>query len=74
MWPGWNVVPFLTDDVVRVVGHVNVSLVVGVVSNLVDVAADPSWARRLGDAITAGFALVVLLQLVTVFPFDLGTG
>lgn len=72
--PGWGVVPFLTDDFARVVGVVNVSLLVGVVANLAYVAADPSWLRRLGDAITAAFALVVLLQLVTVFPFDLGTG
>lgn len=72
--PGWGVVPFLTDDFARVVGVVNASLLVGVVTNLLYVVADPSWARRLGDAITAAFALVVLLQLVTVFPFDLGAG
>lgn len=72
--PGWGIVPFLTDDFGRVVGVVNASLLFGVVSNLVYVAADPVWARRLGDAITATFALVVLLQLVTVFPFDLGAG
>ena len=72
--PGWEIVPFLTDDFARVVGYVNASLVVGVVTNLVYVAADPWWARRLGDAITAAFALIVLLQLVAVFPFDLGTG
>jgi hypothetical protein len=71
--PGWGIVPFLTDDFARVVGVVNASLLVGVVSNLVYLAADPVWLRRLGDAITAAFALVVLLQLVTVFPFDLGT-
>ncbi len=72
--PGWGIVPFLTEDFARVVGVVNASLLVGVITNLVFVAADPMWLRRLGDAITAAFALVVLLQLVTVFPFDLGTG
>lgn len=72
--PGWAIVPFLTEDFARVVGVVNASLLVGVVANLVFVAADPIWVRRLGDAITTAFALVVLLQLVTVFPFDLGAG
>lgn len=72
--PGWAVLPFLTDDFARVVGLVNVSLSIGVASNLAYVAADPSWARRLGDAITAAVSLVVLLQLVTVFPFEFGAG
>ena len=71
--PGWEVVPLLTEDFVRVVGFVNASLLVGVLLNAGFLLADPVWARRLGDAITSGFALAVLLQLVTVFPFDLGT-
>ena len=70
--PGWQAAPFLTADFARVVGFVNLSLLVGAGVNLGYVVADPEWARRLGDALTAAIALGVLLQLLTVFPFDLG--
>ncbi|TVR22597.1 MAG: hypothetical protein EA387_08580 [Nitriliruptor sp.] len=70
--PGWEAWPFLTADFARVVGFVNVSLLVGAAVNLGYVVADPEWAKRLGDAVTAAIALGVLLQLLTVFPFDLG--
>lgn len=70
--PGWQAVPFLTAEFTRVVGLVNLSLAAGVAVNLGYVVADPEWAKRLGDAITAAIALVVLLQLLTIFPFDLG--
>ena len=70
--PGWEVLPFLTEDFTRVVGFVNLSLLVGAAVNLAYVVADPAWAKRLGDAVTAAIALGVLLQLLAVFPFDLG--
>jgi len=70
--PGWEALAFLTAEFSRVVGFVNLSLLVGAVVNLGYVLADPQWAKRLGDAVTAAIALGVLLQLLTVFPFDLG--
>ena len=33
-WPGWEVVPFLTDETPRVLGWVTASLVVGVQPSL----------------------------------------
>lgn len=69
--PGWRWVPYLTDDFTAVLGLVNLSLVAGAVANIVYVLADPRWLRRLGDALTAAISAVVLLQLATVFPFDL---
>jgi hypothetical protein len=70
--PGWEALPLLTSEFGRVVGFVNLSLLVGAAVNLGYVVADPQWAKRLGDAVTAAIALGVLLQLLTVFPFDLG--
>ena len=70
--PGWEALAFLTAEFSRVVGFVNLSLLVGAAVNLGYVLADPQWAKRLGDAVTAAIALGVLLQLLTVFPFDLG--
>ena len=68
-WPGWQAVPFLTDDFDRVVGLLNVSFVVHGLAQLTYAAADPPWLRGLGDAITsaigiAGSAIAVLVGLV----------
>lgn len=67
--PGWRWVPFLSDDFAGVVGVMTLSFALGVVANLVYVALDPPWLRRLGDAVTAAAGLAVLLQLVRIFPF-----
>jgi hypothetical protein len=71
--PGWRWLPFLTEDFSRVLGLVTLSLVLGVVVNVVYVAVDPIWMKRLGDALTTAVGAVVMLQLLTVFPFDLGS-
>lgn len=68
--PGWRWLPLLSDDFSRVVGLVTLSLVVSVLVNLVYIAIDPRWMRRLGDALTAAVAFVVMLRLLQVFPFD----
>jgi hypothetical protein len=70
--PGWDAVPFLTADAGRLVGLVNVSLVLGLVCNLVYVLADPVWLTSLGGLITTGVGLVVLVRFWQVFPFDFG--
>jgi hypothetical protein len=71
--PGWQWLTFLTDDFARVVGLVTASLLVGAAPDLVYIAYDPAWVKRLGDAITAAFACVILARLWAIFPFDLGT-
>jgi hypothetical protein len=71
--PGWRWVPFLDEDFSRVLGLVTVSFVISVVINLVYVAVDPLWMKRLGDALTSAVAVVVTFQLFMVFPFDFGT-
>jgi hypothetical protein len=70
--PGWRWLPFLTEDFRLVVGLVSLSLVAGIAVNLWYLVSDPIWAKQLGDALTAALAFVVLLQLLRIFPFDLG--
>lgn len=71
--PGWRWLPILSDDFSQVVGLLTFSFVVSVVVNLVYVAFDPPWMKHLGEALTASIAAVVMLQVVVVFPFDLGS-
>lgn len=71
--PGWRWVGILTEDFGRVVGLVTASLVVGAVINLVYLLGDPAWLKRLGDAVTAGFAGVILVRLLVIFPFELSS-
>lgn len=68
--PGWQVLPFLTADTARVLGAVNASLVATIVAGLVYVVVGSRTVRALGGVVTAGFALVALLRIWRVFPFD----
>jgi hypothetical protein len=70
--PGWRWLPFLTGDFSRVVGLVTLSFVISAAVNLVYVALDPLWMKRLGDALTTAVGFVVMLQLFQIFPFDFG--
>lgn len=69
-WPGWEVLPFLTADMVLVVGLVNASIAVNLAANLVYLARDPRWLRALGDLLTTAVGLVALVRMWQVFPFD----
>jgi hypothetical protein len=71
-WPGWDVLPFLSDTTPEVLGIVNVSLVVGIILNAVYIAADPPRLRALGDVVTMSIGIAVLARIWQVFPFDFG--
>jgi hypothetical protein len=71
--PGWRWLPVLTEDFRQVVGLVTLSLLAGVAVNLWYLVSDPVWAKQLGDALTGAVAFLVMLQLIRVFPFALGT-
>jgi hypothetical protein len=67
--PGWEAVPFLTEDTRRVLVLFNLSLVTGILFNLSYVLYDaPRW-KALGDLITNGVSLAVMIRLWVVFPF-----
>ncbi|MFI7541796.1 hypothetical protein [Actinoplanes sp. NPDC049599] len=67
--PGWAAVPFLTGDTRKVLLLVNLSLVVGIVTNLVYVSHDgPGW-RAVGELVANGVALAAVARVWAVFPF-----
>jgi len=68
--PGWEVLPFLTEDTTAVLGLVNLSMAAGVVVNALWVVADPPWFHALGQLTLSGITLVAAVQILTVFPFD----
>jgi hypothetical protein len=70
VWPGWEAVPFLTEDMTEVLGLVSATIVVGIAANLVYAISDPVWVRSLGDLVTTSVGLAAAIQLWQVFPFD----
>lgn len=71
-WPGWEVVPFLTDDFSRVLGWVVAPLIAAIVANAIYLVADPTPVRALGELVVNAFGLAALIRLWQVFPFDFG--
>jgi hypothetical protein len=70
VWPGWESVPFLTDETPRVLVLLNLSLIVGVVANLAYVAFDAPWFVALGGVVTTAVGIIVLARIWVVFPFS----
>ena len=74
VWPGWDVVPFLTGDTVDVLDAVNASIVVTLAANAVYLFRDPPRVRALGDIVTTVVGLVAMVVIWRVFPLDLSSG
>lgn len=70
VWPGWRVVPFLTEDFLKVLGLLNFSLGLGVALNVVYLVADPRRWKPAGDLLSTAVGGVVLIRFWQVFPFD----
>lgn len=51
VWPGWEALPFLTADTADVLWLVNVTLLAGIVANLVYLGYDPPWFAALGNVV-----------------------
>lgn len=72
--PGWEAVPFLTQDTTLVLPFVNASIIAGIVVNLIYVVRDPAWLRGLGDILTTALGLVAMVRIWQVFPVDFADG
>ncbi len=72
VWPGWDAVPFLTEETTQVLPLVNLSLLIGFLTNLAYLVADPPWFKALGTLLTAAISIAVLVRTLRVFPFDFG--
>ncbi|TFB50381.1 hypothetical protein [Cryobacterium tagatosivorans] len=70
VWPGWQIIPFLTADFREVLGLVNASLIAGMVVNFFNLLLDWRWVRAVGDLVTLGIGLAGLVLFWQVFPFD----
>jgi hypothetical protein len=73
-WPGWDAVPFLTQDTTFVLGWVNASIVVALAANLLYAVADPPRLKALGDGLQNAVGLAALVRLWQVFPFAFAQG
>ena len=67
--PGWEALPFLTDETPLVLGLVNGSIVTGIVANAVYLLADPTWLRALGDVAQNLVGIAAMVRIWQVFPF-----
>ncbi len=72
VWPGWDVVPFLSADFVEVLALVNASVIASVAVNLVYFVDDPAWVKNVGDLVTMGVGIAAMVVMWRVFPFDFG--
>ena len=70
VWPGWQALPFLTEDMRLVLGLVNASMLVSIVANMASFVADPRWLKALGDIVTTAVGIAALVRMWQVFPFD----
>ena len=73
-WPGWEAVPFLTAGFEQVLGLVNLSLAIGIVTNLANAAFDTHGVKALGDLATNVIGFAVSIRMLQVFPFDFSGG
>lgn len=69
--PGWEAVPFLTADTTLVLGLVNATLLVALLSGLLcSAAVDAPRVRALTDLAQNAVGLAALVRIWQVFPFD----
>lgn len=71
VWPGWDVVPFLTQDTTEVLPFVYAAIATGVLVNLVYVADDRPTVKATGELVNALVGFVSVIRIWQVFPFDL---
>jgi hypothetical protein len=74
VWPGWDVLPFLTSGMTQVLPLINLSLVAGVAVNLVYLAHDARWLVAAGGLVINGIGLAAVVRMWQVFPFDFAAG
>jgi predicted membrane protein len=67
--PGWEAVPFLTEETRLVLGLVNASLITAIVVNAAYLLADPTWLKALGDVTCNVVGIAAMVQIWQVFPF-----
>lgn len=72
VWPTWRILPFLTEATLDVLPLVNLSLIAGVVVNVLNLLLDLAWVRTVGELVTSVIALIATIRIWDVFPFAFG--
>ena len=70
LWPGWDVVPFLTDRTRDVLSYVDASIGASIAANVIYLARDDRAFKALGDLVTSLVSLLSVAVIWQVFPFD----
>jgi hypothetical protein len=73
VWPGWDVVPFLTPATAEVIPIVVASLFVGMAVNVLNLITDSRALWSIGEIVGSAVTIAVALRFWQVFPFDFGT-
>ena len=71
VWPGWQVVPLLTDEMGSLLWLVNLSLGLSLFTQLAFLVDENPRLRALARYVIALVDMVLCAQLLIVFPFDL---
>ncbi|WP_285248507.1 hypothetical protein [Pseudarthrobacter sp. efr-133-R2A-89] len=74
IWPGWQVLPFLTSGMVRVLDLINASLIAGIVVGVVCVLIRARALLAVGNLVALGFGVAAIIRVWEVFPFDFTGG
>ena len=69
-WPRWGSLPFLTDNMVEVLGILNIWLLAVAGTSALYIVLDRAWFKAALQAATATVWVAVLIQFYAVYPFD----
>ena len=73
VWPGWDAVPFLTQETEDVLTLVNISIMANLTVNAGLLLWDPPRMKALGDLVAIVVGLVAMVAIWRVFPLDLSS-
>ncbi|MDQ0800169.1 hypothetical protein [Arthrobacter sp. SLBN-112] len=74
IWPGWQVLPFLTADMARALDLINASLIASIVVGVVCVLIRARAFLAMGNLVALGFGMAAIVRVWEVFPFDFTGG
>jgi hypothetical protein len=74
LWPGWQVVPFLTAETPTVLGAVDAMLLTGIVVQLLLLVPGWGWLTAAGNLVTSVVGLLATVRVLQVFPFAFDGG
>jgi hypothetical protein len=72
--PGWDVVPFLTQDTTRVLPFVDASIFAAIGVNVVFLVRDSRLVKAMGDLTTSLVSLLAMIRIWQVWPFHFTGG